>query len=355
MAVDVYELLKQFINNILTDREAAAQYAEDPHGTLAAQGIADCDLSDVDMRDVVGEVAMGAAVSPEARNALQSYSSGSPAPSHHQVQPPASSAPAHQPPVEQAVQHLNYVTYVAYEGDEYITNQIINQVDNSTNIDNSTNVDIDVDGNFHGDVDVDSQNINALDGSVVNTGEGDVNAATGDGAQIIDGDNHGLANTGDGAVLAGRDIEAPVNTGVNNGILADGDVQSIVGDNNQAVQLDGSADDSVFNFGDGDVTNVSDVEVTDGAFATGGNATNVSNNELDEGSALAVGGNASGYHQETDIDTDVKTDVEVNNTDTDINAQIGGYGGNGDYHAPQPLVPDQEHQQAVMPEEPIGN
>src|SRR4029079_16603963 len=118
-------------------------------------------------------------------------------------------------------------------------------------------------------------------------------AATGDEAQVIDGDNFGQANTGDeasqaqsvfgdaqsnsgdGAVLAGDDINAPVNTGVNTGVIADGDVEdTVVGDGNQTANVDGDADGSVFNFGDGDVNNASNNDVEDGAVAAGGNATN---------------------------------------------------------------------------------
>ncbi|HEX5541540.1 MAG TPA: hypothetical protein VFX60_08235 [Micromonospora sp.] len=283
MAVDVYSMLVQFVQNLLTDRDAAVQYVQDPYGTLAVQGITDNDLSGCNMQQVVGE-ALGSPGVPEAtRSALQPYSGGGSAPAHHHpVQPPP--AQGHHAPVENVVQHLNYVTYVTYEGDENITQQLIN-IDNSTNIDNSVNVDIDVDGNLHGgiDIDIDTTNVNATgDGAVANAGDGDVNAATGDGAQIIDGDNHGQANTGDGSV-----------------------------------QVGGSTDGTVINFGAGDVTNVNDTHVQDGAIAVGGDATNVSGNTLGDGSAIALGGDASGHNEETttttvitDIDTTTNTNID---------------------------------------------
>src|SRR5690606_29058195 len=123
---------------LLGDRDAAARYAEDPEGELAAQGITDLDVSGVDIRQAVGEAAAGLPLSESARGALQTYSSGVPATTGYPSPPPLS---AHPQPSE-VVQHLNYVTYVTYEGDEHITQQLINYQDNSTTIDNSVTVDI---------------------------------------------------------------------------------------------------------------------------------------------------------------------------------------------------------------------
>ncbi|HEX6358429.1 hypothetical protein [Actinophytocola sp.] len=285
MAINVAEELRSFIQSLMTDRSFAAHYAEDPRGMLAAQGVTDHDLSGVDMPATVREVCADPAVSQETRSALQSYTGGSSGPAHT----------AATQSVEHVVQHLNYVTYQTYEGDEYITNLIDNSVDNS--------VDVDVDGNVFGDV--------------------DVNAVTGEQGQIIDGDNFGQANTGDGAVLAGDDAKG-VNTGVNTGINAGDDVENaVVGDNNETAQISGSADQSAIGFGDGDVTNLGGADIDDAAVNFGdGDATNVSDNTLDDGSAIAVGGNASGTNIE-DNDTTVTTtvednDVTVNDNDTTV-------------------------------------
>jgi hypothetical protein len=277
MAVNVAEELQSFINNLLTDRTFAANYAEDPRGMLAAQGVTDHDLSEVDVPGAVAQACADPGVAPETRSALQSYTGGSSGPAH--------SAGATQS-VEHVVQHLNYVTYQTYEGDEYITNLIDQSVDNS--------VDVDVDGNVFGDV--------------------DVNAVTGEQGQIIDGDNFGQANTGDGAVQAGDDAEG-VNTGVNTGINAGGNVENaVVGDGNQTAQVSGSADGSAFGFGEGDVNNLPNADIDDSAVAFGGGAaTNVSGNTVDDGSAIAVGGSASGTNVE-DNDTTVTTTVEDNDT-----------------------------------------
>lgn len=229
MAINVTDVIQEFIRNLLTDRSFAAQYAQDPNGMLAAQGVTDHDLSAVDMNAAVRGACADPSVSPETRSAVQGGYSGGGAPASHSGGG-----------IDNVVQHLNYVTYQTYEGDDYITNLI----DNSVN----------VTGTVFGDV--------------------DINNATGDGSQIIDGDNLGQANTGEGAVLAGGDASG-VNTGVNTGVNAGGDVEdTVVGDGNQTANVDGSADGSVFNFGDGDVNNTSNNTVGDGsAIATGGDAT----------------------------------------------------------------------------------
>jgi hypothetical protein len=235
MPVNVTEVIQEFIRNLLTDRTFAAQFAEDPNGMVAAQGITDHDLSSVDMPGAVRAASADPSVSPETRSTMQGYSGG------------PSSGPTQG--VEQVIQHLNYVTYQTYEGDDYITNMI----DNSVN----------VTGTVLGDV--------------------DINQATGDGSQIIDGDNLGQANTGDGAVVAGGDVEDTV---------------------------DGSADGSVIKFGEGD-------------------ASNVSGNTLEEGSAISSGGgDATGTNVDVeDNDTTVVTDITdshdtvtaVQDNDTTIN------------------------------------
>jgi hypothetical protein len=291
MAVDVYEALKDLISKILGDREAALKYAEDPDGTLAEQGITDGDLGQVDIRQLVSDCSSGLDLPDSTRQVLQSYSSGGSAPSHYQVPSPPPAA-GHQS-AHEVVQHLNYVTYATYEGDEQITQQIINQ-DYSTTIDNS--VDVEVDGDVHGDLDVETTNVNATGDGAVAAGDDVENAATGDGSQVIDGDNYGQANTGDGAVLAGEDIEAPVNTGEFTGVQADGDVDNtVVGDDNQVAQVDGEADNSTFNFGDGDVTNFGEADIEESAVAVGGgDANNVADNYLEEGAAAAADGDATG-------------------------------------------------------------
>jgi hypothetical protein len=279
MTVNVTDSLKDFIRNIMSDREFAGNYAEDPQGMLAAQGVTDHDLSAVDVQAAVREVCADPSVPAEARTAVQN--SG----------PPPSSGASHS--VDNVVQHLNHITYATYEGDDYITNLIDQSVDNS----------VDISGPVFGDV----------------------NAVTGEQGQIIDGPNFGQANTGDGAVQAGDDASG-VNTGVNTGINAGGDVENaVVGDGNQSAQVSGDADGTVFNFGGGDVNNLGNADIDDSSLSFGdGDATTISDVTVDDGSAIAVGGgNASGSNVE-DNDTTVVTTVEDNDTtinDNDVSVQ----------------------------------
>ncbi|MBB4910935.1 hypothetical protein [Actinophytocola algeriensis] len=277
MTVNVTDSLKDFIRNIMSDRQFAGNYAEDPQGMLAAQGVTDHDLSAVDVQAAVREVCADPSVPAEARTAVQN--SGP---------PPSSGGASHS--VDSVVQHLNHITYATYEGDDYITNLIDQSVDNS----------VDISGPVFGDV----------------------NAVTGEQGQIIDGPNFGQANTGDGAVQAGDDASG-VNTGVNTGINAGGDVENaVVGDGNQSAQVSGDADGTVFNFGGGDVNNLGNADIDDSSLSFGdGDATTISDVTVDDGSAIAVGGNASGSNVE-DNDTTVVTTVEDNDTtsnDTTIN------------------------------------
>lgn len=261
MPVDVIAELKAMIQNIFSNPDAAMQYASDPNGTLAAQGITDGDLSGVDLYQLVDQCATEAGLPESTKQALQSYGGGS----------ASSSAASHQS-AQDVVQHLNYVTYQTYEGDEQITQQLINYQDYSTNIDNS--VEVEVDGDVHGDLEVETTNVNA----------------TGDGA-IAAGDDieDSQLNTGDGAVQAGDDINAPVNTGEFTGVQAD----------------NLNADASTFNFGDGDVTNIGQSTVEESAIATGGgDANNVADNTLYEGAAAAAGGDATGDFEETYVDAE---------------------------------------------------
>lgn len=237
MAVDVtqqaYQAIYQFVQKIIGDRDEAAAYAEDPQGYLAAEGVGNYDLAGVNMQQAVQQAVQGSNAPQHVQQSVQQgYAGGGGGGGYA---PPPSTPPAGVSPADYLVQHVNYVTYSTYEGDDYISQQLINQenYDYSTNIDNSVNLD----GKFYGDVELDVNNVNA----------------TGDGAVAAGEDVYGAA-TGDGAVAAGGDINAPVNTGNFTGVQAGGDVtNTAVGDyNTQSADVNINAEDgSAVAFGEG--------------------------------------------------------------------------------------------------------
>jgi hypothetical protein len=309
MPTDVMTLVEQFVQKLMGDHATAAQYAADPQGTLAANGIADQNLDGVNMHQIVGRVCGGMDLPEGTQHALQQYSERP----YHEG--------AHQS-VHQIIQDINYVTKVTYQDDHSIHQQID---DHSTNIDNS--VDLDVHGDVYGDISVDSHNANATGaGSVANSGDGDVVAATGSHSQAVGGNNTGQMNTGDGASQVGGSNEGSINTGTNTGVMTgkDGHVDhTVVGDHNNTANVEGSNDGGVINFGGGHVNNASNNDVHDGAVSAGGNATNVSHVTQDHGSALSVGGNASGndnHYDDNSYHDNSQHDYSTHDSHDDINA-----------------------------------
>ena len=316
MPVDVYTETKEQVAELLESlfgddatAEEAARFVSNPTEVLAEHDITEESLDGVDLQTLFAEAAAEADIPSSAREALEGF------------RPIGGGASQ----TTELVTHVSTVTYATYEGDEQFTTL----TESFTTFDNS--VDVDVDGDFDGDLeiendqDVETNEVNADDGAVVNQGDGDVNAATGEESIAVGDDLEGVANTGDdnaivgddgqantgagavqvgddledslvntgevgdGAVLNNGDIEAPVVTGENDGVIADGDVDdTVVGDDNQVANVDGE-NEGVINFGDGDVSNINDSELDDTAVATGGNATNVSDNE---DSAVSLGGDA---------------------------------------------------------------
>lgn len=281
MAVDVMAALKDLLNDIFGSPKIAQQFAEDPYGTLAAQGISDAD--GLDVQQVVGQCAADSPLGEGAKQALQSYSSGSPAPASYPVHPPA-----HTPQtITELVQQIQYVTHVAYEDNDTITNNI---VDNS----------VEVHGDNYGDITQDNDTVSATGDGAVAAGD-DANVAQGDGSQVIDGDNFGTAqaNSGAGAVQAGDDVSG-VNTGLNTGVIAGED--AVVGDDNQVIDVEGNANDAVF----GDNTGVQgglnvnasagggDASGTGGAGGAGGAGGDFGSGGAGGTGGSGFGGNAAG-------------------------------------------------------------
>lgn len=335
MAVDVAQAIQDLIQRILGDRETALQYAEDPEGTLAAQGVTDGDLSGLDMFQLVSETCGNV---PGLQNYGPSTSGGGGGASS--PPPPSSTGQS----VDQVMQHLNHVTYVAYEGDETVTNVI----DESTNIDQSQNVNVDAEGDIYGDISVDSHdsNVNATGDGSAAADEG--TAVSGDEAAVAD--DGGIAVSGDGSAAseygpATAGDENLVNTGTNYGQQNTGDeaaqgtaygdlVQNTGDDAAQAV-----ADGGNVNQNTGEFTGIQagdDANVSGGALSFGeGDAANAEGVTVSEGGALSQGdGGASGYKSE-DNSTEVgDVSVEVNDVDA-YNSQVQTEQGSGDADATQ--------------------
>lgn len=311
--VELTQLLVNFVKQLATDPQAALQFVTNPNGELVAQGVTEHDLSGLDMPAIVQQACGDPGFPAEARTALQSYTSGGGGGGGGgQYTPPSHPVTSGPQSMEQVVQHLTYVTQVTNDND------IINEI-----VDQSTNIEVGDD--FDGNIDVDTNNAFADGDGAVAVGEADdVNVATGENSQAVNDSTIGNNQVNsEGAVAAGDDIDAPVVTGTNTGIVADGDVEdSIVGNDNQQqandVDVDGD-NDGVINFGDGDVTNINDSTIDDASI---GGGTNVSDNELDEGSAIGTGaGDVSASNEETDIDAEdsvVSTEQGAGDQDTDF-------------------------------------
>lgn len=334
--MNVNDLIQTILAKVLGNPDEARAYAEDPAGYLTAEGLTDHDLTGIDWDGSIETVAAQLDLPMETRQALTSaphetttissvatgasgHSSSAapsmaaaPAPA---VSPPPASPPPMQPPLETVQEHINYYTYVTYEGDESIVNNLV---------DNSTSFDVDVDGDVHGDLDLDIDNevtnANALGDGAVAAGDDAQGVATGDGAVAAGRDiEDSQVNTGDGAVQADGDIEAPVNTGTNTGIIADdsdiedtivgdGNTQvndstnAVVGDGNQVAQNDGSGDQAT-GFGSGNVTTLDDVAIDDSAVAFGdGGASNVQDNDVTQ--------TEQNLQNNVDVDTNVNQEFD---------------------------------------------
>src|SRR5690606_23984985 len=147
-SVEVYDALREFLAKVFGDPAVAAQVASDPQGALAAYGIAD--FEGLDFRAAVGVTYGGYELPYGNKDALGQYASGGQEVAYPQVKLPPSYQGGYQAPVD-AVAHVQYATYAAYEHDPQITQEIVNtqqllffdnsSVDNSVSIDNSTVVD----------------------------------------------------------------------------------------------------------------------------------------------------------------------------------------------------------------------
>lgn len=245
--VDVYQSLKELLQKLFSgDEEVAELAATAPEGLLAAYGLTDAALDGDEFRQAVADTYQDYELPPDSQQALASYVAGGPAPEHYPVHAPASSGDDH-PAMEQAVQHLQYVTYASYENNETITREIQQQitVDNSDQrvFDNRTELGLDVGGDLDGDITV---------APVPANGDGAV--AAGAGSTVTAGDDN---------QVAALDID----TGGGDG----GDASGGFGDRDAAGGDGGDVGPINLNFGEGDQQHTAiDGDLRESAVATGG-------------------------------------------------------------------------------------
>ena len=351
-SADVYGAVQEFLAKVFGDPAVAAQVASDPQGALAAYGITD--FEGLDFRAAVGETYGDYELPYGNKQALQEYATGGQEVAYPQVKPPPAYSGGYQAPGD-AVAHVQYATYAAYENDPQVTQEIVNtqqllffdnssvdnsvSIDNSTVVDNTTDVDVDVAGDFNGEVDVDVENTTAVgEGAVANTGDG--NQIATDGGEIVDvtgnegpvlldsqidgdgnvlGDNQGIVVGGDveeGAVLADGDIDGQVNTGQVQGVQGSGQAQVQTGD---GVQTGGDVSDSVL----GEGNNVAEVDVD----TSGGDAEAEADAEGGPAGIGPVSGGQGGDVNGININFGDGSPTNVNNNDSELaNNAIAGNG-----------------------------
>jgi hypothetical protein len=187
----------------------------------------------------------------------------------------------------------------------YLTNNYTFVEDNDTILDNSVNQQIFADGDVNQRFDNDP---------VIASGDGAVAAGDDIRGPVVTGDDNlvgdgNIVATG-GGIAAGDDIEdSQLITGKNSGLAANRSNvnDAVVGDDNQVAQ-----DSTAVGFGDGDVSQAELRNVT-----------------VDDGGALAVGGNARGdndervdnsvhirdsYNQDNDTDNSVEDSFNTDNS-----------------------------------------
>jgi hypothetical protein len=302
LGADLMSRITALFTAIFTNEDAAQQFADDPNGTAEQFGLTGADLSGgVNVTQAAVQACQAPGVPSNIQSAVQSYASN--------PQPPAYT-------VQDVVQQVQQVTYVSYEDNRTIIDQLV-----------QNNTDINVDEDAH-DITIDVDNLTQGDHSVGNTGnDATVAGATGDRANANTGDG-ATQNSGDGAVTTGGNatVSGPVNTGTFTGVQGNNPTvtDTVIGNGNQVANVDGSGGGDVFiPFGSGN-TAVQHSDVHDANVGVGGDAQNISNNDAQQGGVIAGGdvSHSGGYSNTTDDHSIVDNHVD-NSQDFSTHADNG--------------------------------
>ena len=128
MSTDLTTLLQDLLRRLFSDPVAAEHFAQDPHGTLAAQGITDHDLSTVNMPQVVEQVAATAPLPHETRVELQQYATDQHV-SHSSVHHDSSPIDHIISQVQQVQEIVHNESYHYNSYDESVHNTVDNSID----------------------------------------------------------------------------------------------------------------------------------------------------------------------------------------------------------------------------------
>jgi hypothetical protein len=318
LGADIMAKLTALFTAIFTDESVAQSVADDPNGTAEEFGLTGADLSNgINVTQAALQACQAPGVPPATQAAVQNYATA--------PHPPAYT-------VQEVVEQVQQVTYVSYEDNRTIVEQLV-----------QNNTDINVGENSHVDT-IDVDNLTQGDNSVGNTGDGaTVAGATGDRANANTGQG-ATQNSGDGAVTTGgnANVNGPVNTGTFTGVQGNGTTvtDTVIGNGNQVANVDGGSGDTFIPFGSGN-TAVQHSDVHDANVGVGGDAQNISNNDASQGGAIGGHDASSGGYSYSNDDHSIVDNHVDNSQDFSTHADNGSQA-QGGYDNTNDLQ-DQDH------------
>lgn len=333
MANEMQEMFQALLSDLFTNEQNATQATTDWGTYVEDNGYQGLDMTQVDMSEAVYNVSNDLNIAPETQVAMLQDApvySGAPA-SAPAGSPQASvtsggasggagtanaaasggstaAASASSPAAAAAASSGGSpaADYVPANVNHYLTqiyedNSVIQEYDNSTHVN--------LDGEFHDDVEIDTTTVVASGEGAVAAGDDIGAAATGDGAFANDGHIDGDVQnvSGDGAVAVDGGSSGPIVTGDTSGVIADGNIT----DSNIATE--------------GSTINDQDTTATGGGTAQGG----VGNTNTNADGGDAVVGSSNVATGEGNANFGAGDQVNVENSDIGSNNSGGGEGDGG--------------------------